>query len=223
MQAAKFTLDDEEDDLETRSDSDGTFAQRLQSALALSISTDLTDVQQFAANSQAGVASGSGDGVPNAGSVITPNSAAAAAFDSALITPGHSRGGSVIFGGVFSGSAASDADKRDSDRQLHRWHSPPPTSLSRAVPASAGGGLSAPPEDDVLPPSKSQAQSPDCETAASSLPSHQGQTPLLCLLTTRNAQSSHDPFSHSRTAPFFLTPQIWNSMLSVYMFALQHQ
>ncbi len=80
-------------------DSDSSFTRRLQSALALSIATDQREaVRPSAANVDAGGSSGSAAvKASTVSAAITPNSAAAAAFDSALVTPSHSRGGSVNF------------------------------------------------------------------------------------------------------------------------------
>lgn len=89
--------------------SSGSFSKRLQAALALSVSTDLSDAQSGAGNGSNPTERGK-QGISPA---ITPNSAAAKAFDSALVTPGHSRGVSQA-GPLLSGT--------DSDQQ---WHSPP--------------------------------------------------------------------------------------------------
>lgn len=103
-------------------DRQSSFTRRLQDALTLSISTNQSDASRRAGSGRASAGATGGGGIgggatfsgsggdgaghlraPSVGAAITPNSAAAAAFDSALVTPGHSRGGSVNFGGAFSG------------------------------------------------------------------------------------------------------------------------
>ena len=94
--------------------SDGSFTQRLQQALRLSLSSDAHSPD----------AGGGDENLCRTSAVITPNSAAAAAFDSALVTPGHSRGGSVHIAGIVPGLSAP------ADPSLQHWGSPPRTELA---------------------------------------------------------------------------------------------
>lgn len=110
-QGAKFTLDDEEEEDEEAGlmplrRSSGSFSKRLEAALVLSAGT-----AQGGAGSDSSPSGKGSQGIPPA---ITPNSEAAKAFDSALVTPGHSRGVRQQAGTLLSGP--------ESDQQ---WHSPP--------------------------------------------------------------------------------------------------
>lgn len=151
-EGAKFTLDDDEDEEEagaTRDASEhGSFTQRLHNALTVSAVADPGDTAHCAAHTTNGAGS---DSQP-----ITPDSAAAKAFDSTLVTPGHSRGASM--GGAHP--TATDDDRQletanDVDRcgqtrtQAEASSGPsvqPANGLSDCASCQSDGGAS-PPQD----------------------------------------------------------------------------